>query len=1042
MKDKKEQKLNEGLCLEKFEICVPIDCRLLGEWHTPDLWKCYLRDLTGLDELPKEYATCPPLCWSCDCQLGWKLEGEWALKHACRIHDKIHRQALGLEQVTAIDVGFAISERQTRFWDFLAIRVHVNNKLPPEQLVRAGLVSLTETAFALVPRISSPRRGREGVVRQKRSDRLSHGIRDGLDQAGYADRLILPPWDHIPQPDPCDGLEAPEKIPCPCCPTTQLNCPHGERKEQLRRLLAQDERLGGREFREVIAGRYPITGIQREDLSVFCPKSIAQTLSLEDVRLCICGVPIDIVNAEYNAAITHPGGDADSGVFADAPKSSEKLTDEEQLLIGQGRVNPMVGGISVGTVTGQAGTLGVIVWDRTDGTACGLSNWHVLAGTPRAQVGQPTYQPALFDGGTQADVIGHLKRWHLGEEGDAALTELTGNRHYASGEVLGLWHPVSGSLKPRLNMEIRKWGRTTGFSDGFVDGVHLATNIDYGNGVVRDFRNQFHIAPLIAGRDVSRTGDSGSLVVTSFRPLDQQKSLAVLTHWLRQLCDSRGYAWLCKEVSKTVATWLNELCAETNTDGCSDSQAPKAENCPELCGFLKSMQETVEEFCCQASLPVPAPQESCCCFTRGCCEVSSCEGSGGSVSKTCICCECINRAFDEGNLAKRRKLLSDAIRVCPCCYLKVQVSELRRSCRGIREELNKYSVWERRIEVLLESCLVASVPEATVEAAIAKAVEDLNYPRCEDASLPFTCCDDLATLLRWIVCCRIRLENCVDFCDEVKDALEGWRDKCCAILHARAEAEKICYALHVCDTSKCKDSLALVECIKEEIGKVESKCKDPSSIRTCIEEEVKRNEGKSPVADTCGCSRKDGGSRSPLGGITTRNGSPPPVFDEVYREDLRKYGYEPTNIDDSWFKQLLTKELSTEEILNAILKGAKELLEKTEDEDQRDANRAYYAIGMIFAGDTPGSPFGEFAIASDIQRLAETLRFSLRPVFEPRSSFRELRERPQRTSRRRGTVGGFGGLTPGDTAADPRGGGPQPDPEPLQTGPGDRPDDS
>jgi hypothetical protein len=94
---------------------------------------------------------------------------------------------------------------------------------------------------------------------------------------------------------------------------------------------------------------------------------------------------------------------------------------------------------------------------------------------------------------------------------------------------------------------------------------------------------------------------------------------------------------------------------------------------------------------------------------------------------------------------------------------------------------------------------------------------------------------------------------------------------------------------------------------------------------------------------------------------------------------------------------------------------------------------------MIFAGDTPGSPFGEFAVASELSKLEEKLRFSLRPVFEPRSGFRELRERPPRRGRG-GRAGRSGsGLSPGEQSADPRGGGPQPDLEPAQSSAGSGP---
>ena len=496
MRDDQNTKLNGELRPEEFEICVPIDCRLLGRWDTKDDWQEYLRDMAEGHELPKELEKCPPLGWSCEGRLGWKLTGDWAIRHAIRVHDKIHRQALGLDRVTAIDVGFAISESKVRFYNHLSIRVHVNKKIPPEQLLRAGMFSLTEPLFAPFFRD------------------VEGQLPEALPWSGIA-ALIAPGRDFYAK-----FKEGYERSRCSVgdWPTP----PPPEKRERLIGLFVQDLRYRRKYLRSLFSGRYPISGIQLEDLSVYCPKPISEIRSLGDVRLCICGVPIDIVNAQYKLSTMHPGGDAESGVFTDPPKGSAELDNKELELMGRGRVNPLVGGISVGTLNGQTGTLGAIVWDRTDGTACGLSNWHVLAGGTSAEVGQPTFQPALFDGGTQEDVVGHLKRWHFGEDGDVALTELSGSRHYASGEILGLWHPVSGCLEPKLNMEIRKWGRTTGFTQGFVDGVHLATNISYGRGVVRSFRRQIHIAPLYVSADVSRSGDSGSLVVTSLKPIVQQ----------------------------------------------------------------------------------------------------------------------------------------------------------------------------------------------------------------------------------------------------------------------------------------------------------------------------------------------------------------------------------------------------------------------------------------------------------------------------------------------------------------------------------------
>ncbi len=126
------------------------------------------------------------------------------------------------------------------------------------------------------------------------------------------------------------------------------------------------------------------------------------------------------------------------------------------------------------------------------------------------------------------------------------------------------------------------------------------------------------------------------------------------------------------------------------------------------------------------------------------------------------------------------------------------------------------------------------------------------------------------------------------------------------------------------------------------------------------------------------------------------------------------------------------------ELLETLDQHANELIKKRDEDASRDAIRAHYAVGMIFAGDTPGSPFGEFAVASDIQRLESVLRFSLRPVYEPRSSFRELRERPSGQGQQQRALRSNAGLNPGVQAADPRGGGPQPDLEPGQTSSGNR----
>jgi endonuclease G len=184
------------------------------------------------------------------------------------------------------------------------------------------------------------------------------------------------------------------------------------------------------------------------------------------------------------------------------------------------RLDPLVGGISIGSPRVPVGTLGALVWDRTDGSVCILSNWHVLAGDANAEVGTPCFQPGLFDQGRSSDVVARLKRWSFNRQTDAAIAELTGNRHYCAGEIVELFQQISGEISPYLGMKVLKSGRSTGRTWGFIDGLYFSAAIEYSNGAVRVFEEQIHIAPLPSDdksepiRPISQPGDSGSVWVT------------------------------------------------------------------------------------------------------------------------------------------------------------------------------------------------------------------------------------------------------------------------------------------------------------------------------------------------------------------------------------------------------------------------------------------------------------------------------------------------------------------------------------------------
>ncbi len=202
-------------------------------------------------------------------------------------------------------------------------------------------------------------------------------------------------------------------------------------------------------------------------------------------------------------------------------KFNQELGERELEALVRSHVHPLVGGISIGSDLGQAGTLGAVVWDRTDGSPCLLSNWHVLAGRLNATVGSPCFQPALLDGGRPSeDLVGRLKRGLFDRHGDAALAAIVSPRPYSTGEILGLWVPVAGTVKPQLGMPVRKWGRTTGFTHGFIDGVGFTVNLDYGGAGVRRFDDQIHIATRFKGKELSAEGDSGAVWVAKYEPRD------------------------------------------------------------------------------------------------------------------------------------------------------------------------------------------------------------------------------------------------------------------------------------------------------------------------------------------------------------------------------------------------------------------------------------------------------------------------------------------------------------------------------------------
>ncbi|MBB2923408.1 hypothetical protein [Cellulomonas cellasea] len=179
------------------------------------------------------------------------------------------------------------------------------------------------------------------------------------------------------------------------------------------------------------------------------------------------------------------------------------------------RVRPLRPGISIAHVDVSAGTLGAFV--RVDGVLHALSNYHVLAGSPSAEVGDVVVQPGPADGGrAPRDRVGTLAATVPLAPGrtatvDAALALL-------DEQDVDLDYPVGRVTRTAVALggeDVVKIGRTTAVTTGRVTAIELDDIVvGYGDelGDLR-FDDQIEVESTGPG-PFSRGGDSGSLVCT------------------------------------------------------------------------------------------------------------------------------------------------------------------------------------------------------------------------------------------------------------------------------------------------------------------------------------------------------------------------------------------------------------------------------------------------------------------------------------------------------------------------------------------------
>lgn len=211
-----------------------------------------------------------------------------------------------------------------------------------------------------------------------------------------------------------------------------------------------------------------------------------------------------------------------------------------------GRHRPAPGGVSIGNVDITAGTLGCLV--KRQGEIFILSNNHVLACSNDAKLGSACIQPGNYDKGSYPDdhiaaltnfipinmgglmstcpigngigacfnflfkLMGSHTRFNAVriQEGDnlvdAAIARPI-DLDWVSSKIMEIGS-INGTVEAGLGMPIQKSGRTTGLTQGEVTQVDVTCKVQYGEGRIATFTDQFMAGAMSAG------GDSGSAVLT------------------------------------------------------------------------------------------------------------------------------------------------------------------------------------------------------------------------------------------------------------------------------------------------------------------------------------------------------------------------------------------------------------------------------------------------------------------------------------------------------------------------------------------------
>lgn len=177
-----------------------------------------------------------------------------------------------------------------------------------------------------------------------------------------------------------------------------------------------------------------------------------------------------------------------------------------------------------------SGTLGALVQDRF-GRFYILSNNHVLARTNLGIPGEYIIQPGLIDQDPVCyadtfDKVAILSKFipiNFQKKStnlvDAAIAFIEEGKVDPQGRIRDIGQIGRCIVEPVLNLPVKKRGRTTGLTFGYISGINVSVDVIYTEGCGgRSQKARFINQIMIKPGTFSAGGDSGSLIVVDCSP--------------------------------------------------------------------------------------------------------------------------------------------------------------------------------------------------------------------------------------------------------------------------------------------------------------------------------------------------------------------------------------------------------------------------------------------------------------------------------------------------------------------------------------------